>query len=152
VHDSISRDMTIAEETRSIAYTLRPLIFPRPLYKEISKVAEISVDLSTKALQLLNINNELKGIAAYNEEDTKFLKYSIENGSFEPTIARVDLTISGNRLLVLEVNADSPGGMRHLDILSAKQSTINREHSSFKWIDGFPYGHLEKYSFRKFGT
>ena len=138
MRESISHDMTIAEETRSIAYSLRPLVFPKPIYEEIKKVAETAVSLSTKALHLLDVDEELQTFG-YSEEDAKFLNHSIEKDILTPAITRVDLTISGNRILVLEVNADSPGGMRHLDILSTKQSSIIQKYSSFKWVDGRPY-------------
>jgi len=139
IRDNISRDMTISKETRSVAYSLRPLIFPKPIYEDIINVAEAAVSASTKGLHLLYSDKKLQELADYSEEDEQFLKHSIENDTVMPVITRVDLTISGNRILVLEVNADSPGGMRHLDILSTKQSGRSQKDSSFNWINDQPY-------------
>lgn len=138
VYESISRDMTIAQETRNIAYSLSPLIFPRPIFQEIIKVAEISVNISGKSLGIFNAHEEWRKIVGYGKEDKEFLTCAINKKDTIPKIARVDMAMSGNRLLILEMNTDSPGGMRHLDILSTKQTEISK-HPSLKWIEGRSY-------------
>jgi glutathionylspermidine synthase len=137
--NSISRDMTISERTRSTAYTLRPIIFPRLVYEEIMEAAECSVGLLEKALRETCRNDALKFLCEYTDEDKEFLEDAMANDMTLPKVARVDMTISGGRVLVLEVNSDSPGGMRHLDILASKQQQIINESPAMGWIDPVNY-------------
>ena len=136
VHKAVSSDLNIAKETRSIAYALRPLVLPRPVYNQAAMVAESAVTLSTKALKVLNRHPSLALWAKYRDKDVEFLAHSAERDLLTPQIVRVDMAVAGNRLLLFELNSDSPGGMRHLDILSAKQCAVFREHSRLNWIDG----------------
>ncbi len=136
VHKAVSSDLNIAQETRSIAYALRPLVLPRLVYDQAAMVAEAAVTLSSKALKVLNQHPSLALWANYRDKDVEFLAHSAERGLLTPQIVRVDMAVAGNRLLLFELNSDSPGGMRHLDILSAKQCAVFRERKRLSWIDG----------------
>ena len=136
VHKAVSSDLNIAKETRSIAYALRPLVLPRLIYDQAALVAETAVALSSKALKVMHQHPSLATWAKYRDRDIEFLAHSAERGLLTPQIVRVDMAVAGNRLLLFELNSDSPGGMRHLDILSAKQCAVFREHSRLSWIDG----------------
>jgi glutathionylspermidine synthase len=144
VQKAVASDLNIAKETRSIAYSLRPIVLPRLQYDEIVRAAEATVSLSTKALKILNQNSSLALWAKYRDKDIKFLHLAEQRGELTPTISRVDMALAGNRLLILELNADSPGGMRHLDILSAKQSDVLKHYKRLRWINGQAYDTSEK--------
>lgn len=138
IRDSISSDIAAVKENRERKWALTPLCLARRQYQEAADCAERAVDLSARALRVLSETPEFLQFGRWTEEDHRLLTYSIERDEHHPRIARVDMTISGNRLLVLEVNADSPGGMRHHDILSEKQSALQRLDSRLHWLHGQP--------------
>jgi glutathionylspermidine synthase len=144
IHKAVSDDFSIAKETRSVAYSLSPLVLPRLVYDQAAMVSEAAVSISTKALEVLNRNPSLVLWAKYRDKDIEFLRHSAQCGELTPKIARVDMAIAGNRLLVFELNSDSPGGMRHLDILSAKQSGVFQNHKRLHWINGQSYDTSEE--------
>lgn len=116
-------------------YALWPLIVSKQSYSEIQSVAEAAVRLSSQALRIIHDNNNLLELGGYTNEDKRFLAHSIKTDTLLPQIARVDLAISGNRLLVLEVNSDSPGGMQHLDLISSVQAEACSMDTNFNWVD-----------------
>jgi len=136
IYKEVSNDLQVSNETRSIQYSLRPLVLPRLVYNQASIAAETIVSISIKALKLLSYNPSLVLSAGYKEEDVISLSNSIKYGNLTPKIARVDMTLVGNRLQLFELNSDSPGGMRHIDMLSAKQSRVLKKYKKFYWIDG----------------
>ena len=138
IRRSISSDIAAVKENRERKWALTPLCLPRAQYQEIAECAERAVDLSARALRVVSETPEFLRFGRWTEEDRGLLAHSVQRDEHRPRIARVDMTISGNRLLVLEVNADSPGGMRHHDIISAEQSALRRLEPRLRWLHGQP--------------
>lgn len=125
-HKSIIAGLQASKENRERKWALSPLCFSSGQYNDIAKCAEKSVALSVKALQVISRNESLIADSGWSHEDVKLLDCAIQNDDQFPVIARVDLTYSGNRLMVLEINADSPGGMHHYDILVKEHMKMMR--------------------------
>jgi hypothetical protein len=139
VHHDVQHDMETAEEKlRKIKYALRPLCLPESQYQRVAKAAETAVRLSSAALKLVARDRELGPLCGWTDEELDTLRHSMARADHMPRIARVDMTFSGSRLLIFEVNADSPGGMHHLDIVSARQASALASDKRLDWIQCAP--------------
>ena len=117
----------------TIPFVLRPVILNRRTYREVVHAAEAAVSLMVKAHRLVLKSRKLSDISRYTDVDRSLVDSRLaNNGDEPPALARVDLTILGDRLRVFEVNADSPAGMFHLDELARLQ----REKIGLKELTG----------------
>ena len=106
----------------TIPFALRPVILNRRTYREVADAAEAAVSLMVKAHRLVLESRKLSDISRYTDVDDRLVASGLaNNGGEQPALARVDLTMLGDRLTVFEVNSDSPAGMFHLDQLAELQ-------------------------------
>jgi hypothetical protein len=144
VQQKVSHYMEVHNEYRTTAYALRPLILPRPLFEKAAHIAETSIAISVKALKVVQQNEAVARWAGFSDEDIAFLKCGAGRDELAPKVCRVDMTLFGGRFHVFECNTDSPGGMRHLDIVAARQADALRQSDEFGWVDGQPYATGER--------
>lgn len=121
-------------QSRDLQFGLRPIVLSRTMYERIRELSEAMVRCSVFALKVLAANADLAKWAGYTAREVEALKAAISRDSLVPVISRVDLTITGNTPMVFELNADSPGGMRHLDIVAGKQAQIVRQIQELDFV------------------
>lgn len=124
VHRNLLNDKDIPIKTSSRPSAANPLCISPALYDKIGDVAERAVKLSSMCLKILERYPELLEFGGWPSDRLDLLRLSLQRGDVQSPIVRVDLTMSGNRILVLETNADSPAGMPHIDALTKHQSRI----------------------------
>ena len=106
----------------TVPFIMKPYFLNRPTYDKLVKAAECAVSLSVKAHRLVLEDSRLFEFNGYTEADRRLTDSGLaNNGTDLPVVTRVDLTLRGDRLIVFEVNADSPAGMRHRDELAKRQ-------------------------------
>jgi len=118
-------DRNVLSEFRR-SYGLRPIVLTAARYDEIMTIAKSTVDVLSESIRLFSRDRSLAELAGYGESDLALLEVCIERGELQPMVCRVDLALSGGRVQVLELNADSPGGMAQFDVL-AKEGTCLQE-------------------------
>lgn len=131
--DRSSLSLPIQDE-RDYKFALRPIIIPRHTFDKITQVSQDITSASTKALNILAENPEILEYFGYSIQEIDILKHGKERGDLTPQIARVDMSVGSNKINVFELNSDSPGGMRHLDIVARIHGNIVTEHPSLRWI------------------
>lgn len=117
---------------------LTPICITSSEDAEIRNVAETAISLANKTLYFLSENPKFLQFGGWSEVDHALLQHSIAKNDLTPQIARVDIAVSGNRVFILEINADSPGGMLHHDIIASRQAEFVRGVKGLEWIDVMP--------------
>ena len=135
----IIRDyLDVIDEKRdfTIHWCIRPIIFSRDFYDNITSIAEAAVSLSSKASDLVLTDGTAPEKAGYKDRDFHLARKIFKNNQGRlPEIARVDLTVHGNRVNVFEVNCDSLGGMFHIDFLRKIQQRFCEELDLTEHLD-----------------
>ena len=135
VRASISSDTTHASTTRKIPHGLFPICISKPVFEKVCRVAESACRVAGSSLKFLSAHSELAAWVGYSEQDIELLKHSVRESDHRAQVVRVDLTLSGNRLLIFELNTDSPGGMYHSDTIASYQAEAIEKVVSLGWIE-----------------
>ena len=113
---------TVESTREPIPTCLRPVAVSRALYEDIKTAAVATLSLGTKGLDIVSLDVSLRNKSGYQLEDWDLYASDHTFNKGIPQIARVDLTLSGNKLTVFEINSDSPGGMYHLDVIASQHA------------------------------
>src|SRR5262249_32466435 len=135
---NISTNMEIERDFNDTGYGLEPIIIPKKIYDQAARSAEAIVALLAKAALLLRYFPELADLSDFVAAELDDIGRANSREELVPAIARIDMTYSANQLSIFEINSDSPGGMRHIDILSRIQARTLQGHTEFDWIDCQP--------------
>ena len=118
-NDVTSNTSTGAEP---IPWGMRPVILNERTYNAVEKASVSAVTLSAKSHRLVLEDQRLFDLNGYTDIDRRLTNPQLANNFADlPTVARVDLALHGDKLIVFEVNADSAAGMFHRDKLAELQ-------------------------------
>ena len=134
-YSRIDKDLYASDVTRqtgdgfeTIPWGLRDIILNRDTWNQVIKTAESALSLSVKAHQLVLSDQKLFDLNLYTETDRRLADPRLANSFADrPVVARVDLALRGDKLVIFEINSGSPAGMYHLDELAERQW---RQHES----------------------
>ena len=102
----------------TIPFGSKPITLNRHTFDQVVKVAESTVSILAKSHQLVLQDRRLFDLNGYTEVDRMLSNPQLANNFAElPNLARVDLALHGDKLIVFELNSGSPAGMFHLDEL-----------------------------------
>jgi uncharacterized circularly permuted ATP-grasp superfamily protein len=118
-----------------IPTAIRPLVLNRTLYANIQRVAESTVSLCSKALDVVFQDPELLDSSDLTADDLRLADESLFNNRKMPEITRVDMTLHKGNIRVFEINTHSPVGMVHLDKLNNYQESFCRSIKSLNELN-----------------
>jgi hypothetical protein len=147
IHESLGRSGLSATQAKRPS-VLNPIGMSQAQYNLTGAVAQRSVKLAEYCVRIIHHYPDLLEFGGWHavklgQQDhasqpvgpKDLLDTAQRFGDLSSFVSRVDLVQSGNRLLVLEINTDSPAGMPHLDALTRFQKDLGNHDGRLKILN-----------------